>query len=404
MCGALVILMGTLAFSQSVGGDVADVLTQYGKSLSYLDSVSLHATVIVTSTGGDSTLFPQTLDYTFHCDRDTHRAKWAGKQLIHGEETDTDSEFIQDVADGHMLISLEADRIVAQPVSSRRAILWYDYEERLASLYENPNYGGPVFGTMYGSSYRSIADLLVQCGDLHLRNEREDINGMSCVVLEGTSEYGVVTAWVAPEKGHSAMKWTIEKTPQHLFDGDVISKRWPSLESWQVTYEVKKIQEIAATDSMVYVPELAVCAHRIGSRDGTSNVNAYEYKISDVQLNPDFAGMDAFHIDIPDGTRVFNRDAPGLRFHWKDGKPTVVVDKSFLADMDKEIAALKEDLPSEESGTTTPLRKLASEETPSPAAAMQGSPVGPVRTWIWVAMGFAAVGMTGWLVFRSRRA
>lgn len=404
MCGALVMLMVALAFSQGVEGGVADIFTQYRESLSYLDSASLHATVVVTSTSGDSRLFPQTLDYTFHHDKDTRRAKWVGRHLIHGKDTEIDSTFIQDVADGHMFVSLESDRIVAQPVPSRRAILWYNYKERLASLYEKPNYGGPVFGTMYGSDHKSIADLLAQSDDLHFRNERETINGVPCVVMEGTSEYGKVTAWIASEKGHNAMKWMIEKAPQHLFDGDSISTRWPSLESWQVMFEVKKIREIAATDSTIYVPELAVCTHRIGRRDARPDVDKYEYKISDVQLKPDFAALDAFKIEIPEGTRVFNKDAPGLRFQWKDGKPVVLVDKSFLGDMDKEIAALKAEVPGGDSGTAATSEKPASAEAANPGAVLYVPSSNPVRIWVYVAMGITAVGIIGWLVLRLRRA
>lgn len=396
MCSVVTVLMGTLAFSPSLGADLSDILTRYRESLSYLHSVSLHVTVVVSSTSGDSTLFPQTLDYTFRYDRDTRRAEWAGRQLIHGEETHIDSEFIQDVADGQMFVSVESDRIVAPPVQTRRAILWYDYKERLASLYENPNWGGPVFGTMYGSGHGSVADLLAQSGDLHFRNERETINGVPCVVLAGTSEYGTVTAWIAPEKGHSVMKWTIEKAPQHLFAGDSISRQRLSVENWQVTFEVKKTQEIAAQDSTVYVPELAVCTHRIDRRDKIADVDTYEYKISDVQLNPDFAALDAFRIEIPEGTRVFNRDAPGLRFEWKDGKPTAVGDKA--------IAASKAEVLGEESGTTATLQKSASKETAHPVAVLHDSPAGPVRTWVWVAMGIASVGILGWLVLRVRRA
>jgi hypothetical protein len=403
MCGALIVLTGALAFGQGFGSGVADVLTQYRESLSYLGSVSLHATIIVNATNGDSTLLPQTLDYTFRQDRDTHRAQWVGKHLIHGEETHIDSTFIQEVADGQMLVSLESDRITPQPVNSRRAILWYDYKEKLTRLYENPNYGGPVFGTMYGSGHRSVADLLAQSSDLHLRNERETINGVPCVVVEGTSEYGKVTAWIAPEKGHNAMKWTIEKTPQHLFAEDSISKQRLSAESWQVTFEVKTIQGIAAKNSIIYVPELAMFTQRIDSRDGTPDVDTYEYKISDVQLNPDFAALNAFRIELPEGTRVFNREAPGLRFQWKDGKPAVVVDKAFPVDTDKETAALKGEVRAEGDGTTATLPEPV-QGTPNPATALYGSPSRPARRWVYVGIAIVAIGIAGWLVCRMRKA
>lgn len=323
-CNSVLALTGALALSQSQTSDTADVLARYRESLSYFRSVSLRAVVTVNSTSGAPGLFPQTLDYVFRYDNHTHRAEWVGRQLIRGKDGQVDpwaSTFIKEIADGSMCVSLESDRLVDEGDRSRRVILWYNYQERLKHLCENPNYGGPLFGRMYGSGYRSVADLLAGSPDLHIRSEREAVNGVVCLVLEGRSPQGRVAAWIAPEKGYSAVKWSIEKRSHDLFDEVPISTRWPEVESGLVSLEVKELQEIPVEGKRVYIPRLATFTHVTSMRAGTKNTNNYEYKVNDIQVKPDFASLGAFKIELPEGIRVFNRDTPDVRFYWKDGRP-----------------------------------------------------------------------------------
>jgi len=333
----LILLMSTCVFSQTQKLSSAEALQQYRESLSYSQSVSMKIQHRVDS--NDNELFPQTFDIVFRRDRDNNRAEWIGKRLIFGSEGDVDwhnSDFVKDIADGNMLVSLEGARLT-DGLDSRRVILWYKYTGRLKELLENPNWGGPLFGKMYGSNYKSVADLLDESGDLHIRNKGENINGVDCFVLEGTSKYGKVTAWIAPEKGYNAMKWVIEKDPHHLFNDTAISKKWPGIEGWQVLFNVKELNEIIGEDDTVLVPKLAYFTFIINFNDGTKNIDHFEYKTSNIQLEPDFEALEAFKIDLPDGIRVFNRDFPNVKFIWEKGKPVPLLDQSALDSIDYQI-------------------------------------------------------------------
>jgi hypothetical protein len=288
-------------------------------------------------------LFPQTLDFVFRQDGQNNRAEWIGKLLIYDSNGEIDlqnSSFIKEISDGNMYVGLSGDHL-KNTIDTRRIILQYNYKERLQELLENTSFGGPLFGKMFGSNYKSVADLLDESSDLHIRNKDENVNGVDCFVLEGTSKYGKVTAWIAPEKGYSAMKWVIEKDPHHLFDEAPISTKWPSMKSWQVMFNVKELHEIIGEDNMEFAPKLAHFTFVINFRDGTENVSHFEWKTSDIELKPDFEALEAFKIDFPDGIRVFIRDFPGVNYKWENGKPVTFVDKGFLDVLDNEIEQIK---------------------------------------------------------------
>ncbi|MHC4244054.1 MAG: hypothetical protein ACYSU4_16740, partial [Planctomycetota bacterium] len=184
-------------------------------------------------------------------------------------------------------------------------------------------------------------------------HEKENINGAACYVLEGTSQYGKVTAWIAPEKGHNAMKWVIEKDSHHLFDDTPLSGKWPSVESSMCVFNLRELHEIEGQDGMVFVPKSAHFAHIISFRDGTRNVDHYKYETSGIQLNPDFEALGAFKIDLPEGIRVFNKDVPGLKFSWRNGGPVPDTDQTFLEASDNHIEQAKCEIRNKSVKTTT---------------------------------------------------
>ncbi len=408
----LILLTSTFVLSQTQRLSSADALLRYRKSLSHLHSVSMKITTNVDS--NDHEYFPQTLDYVFRRDRDNNRAEWLGKQLIFGNEGEVDmqnSEVIKNIADGNIYIDL-AGANLANEIDSRRVILRYKYTESLKELLENPNHGGPLFGKMYGSNYKSVADLLGEASNFHVHETKENINGVACFILEGTSEYGKVTAWIAPENGYNAMKWVIEKGPHHLFNDTAISQKWPGIKDWQVTYNVKELHKIISEDNTVFTPKLSSFNFHINFRDGTNNVDHYEYKVSDIQLNPDFEALGAFKIDLPEGIRVFNKDIPNLIFRWKNGKPVADVDRRFLDILDNEIEQIESDVNTKSAEATDNKDNVSQKEPPAVADTNVDTPKterellsesGPSLPLLLIPIGLVIIGAIGWLAFRRLR-
>jgi len=283
------------------------------------------ANVDSNRSGNTNAFFPQTLKYTFRRDSDNNRAEWIGKQLINDKKTGKTSpalsQFIKHIADGDMYINLAGDRLIEEGDISKRVILYYNYTERLQNLLKNPNFGGPLFGKVNGSNYKDVADLLSESSDLHIHDKKENIDGMDCLVLEGTSKYGKVTAWISPEKGYNVIKWIYEKESYHLYDDAMISTKWPEVESGQRIFNLKEFHEIINENNTIFVPKLAYFTHTTKFHDGTKKVSKFEYRTSDIQLKPDFEALGAFKIDLPDGIRVLNKDFPSVKFIWEKGKP-----------------------------------------------------------------------------------
>ncbi len=138
-------------------------------------------------------------------------------------------------------------------------MLLHNYNKRQGTLLANPNWGGPLFGNMYGNNYKTVADGLTS--HLHMHPKKENINGVACIVLEGASKYGKVTAWIAPEKGYNAMKWVIEKDSHSLFAGTPLSEKWPSLKSVKDIFNLKELQKVKVNGRTVFVPKLAHILH-----------------------------------------------------------------------------------------------------------------------------------------------
>ena len=203
-----------------------------------------------------------------------------------------------------------------------------DYGERQKLLLDDPEYGGALGGKIYGNNHKSAAELLGESADLTLRNEQENIGGTPCYVLEATTEYGKVTAWIAAAKGYIALKWSIHKTSSNLFDDKPLSS-----DSWLAVFDSAEVQKVNG----VFVTT-GGCLTLTGSyTEGRSIYLCYKYKISEIEINPDFETLGAFVFNLPDGTPVQITENPGIRYIWLNGE--IVPDMKGLSFEDEEVVS-----------------------------------------------------------------
>jgi len=368
----------------------------------------------------DEEVFPQKIDVVFRRDRDSNCVEWLGKRLVFGRNGKVDlasSRVIKTIADGNMFVDLQSDRLLDGYDYARRIMLLHNYTERQGTLLENPNKGGPLFGKMYGSNYNSVADGLAS--NLHMHAKKENINGVACFILEGTSKYGKVTAWIAPEKGYNAMKWVIEKSSHHLFDDTGLSTKWPSVESGKDIFTLKELHEVKVEGRTVFVPKRAHFTHITNFRDGTKNVDEFEYQTSDIQLKPDFEALGAFKIDFPNGTRVFIKDSPGVHYKWENGKPVTFVGQSFLDVLDNEIEQIKSEVKAEPTTATEKKIEVPPDEPVTPLDKAPGAPPDvdvadtqrevlsesrrPLLVPVLILIGLPMIGIVAWRTCRRLR-
>ena len=329
-----VVLSGVSAFGEAKDPNAAEVLSNYRESLSYLQSVSMKVDMDVETKNDldPNQEFSHHHEAHFILRHDRGRAEWIGELLgfDHQGNVDPNKSFvINEVITGECCLNVIA-LVNNIPIL---ATISGDCEERQKELLDDPEYGGVLFGKIYGSSHKGIAELLGQSANLRLRDGQENINGIPCYVLEGTTEHGKVTAWIAPDKGYSALKWSIHKTGDDLFNDRPISSN-----SWLAVFDSVELQKV----DDVFVTKGAALTFTIVYSDGRTVVDHYKYKTSDIQLHPDFEALGAFVFNLQDGTRVLMQEHPGISYIWQNGK-IVPADEPTFDEIDKMVEELEKE-------------------------------------------------------------
>ncbi len=340
---AIIVSNGTCVFGQGNDPNAAEVVSRYQESLSYLQSISMKIQIVSDVDANDprKKFFPSKADLIFRRGHD--RAEWIGQRGIFddtGNADKLDSEVIKRISTGKLFLSVpNTSPLAAFP---RAAVVWRDYKELLEVTLDSEDFGGgPLLGRIHGINHKGIAGLLGESNDLRLHDKQEILNGVSCYVLEGTTKYGKVTAWIAPEKGYNALKWVFECGRDNLFDDAPLSAKWPELQSAKEVFECVEMEEVNDVNT-VFVPKRARSTHTVKFANGTKLCSQSEYTVSDIRLNPDFEALGAFKIDLPDGTRVFVMEHPGIRYVWQDGKIVPADDPTF-DEIDKMVEELKKE-------------------------------------------------------------
>lgn len=311
-----IVSRGLCAFGQGKDPNAAEILLRYKKSLLWSQSVSMRikATVDVDANHPNKEFFPSKVDFIFRQDHD--RAEWLGQRLLFDDEGKVDrlnSRVIKQISTGEFFLDVsETSPFAAFP---RAAVVNRDYKELQENVLDSSDLCGPIFGKLPGINHKGIAGLLGESNNLRLHDKQESVNGMPCYVLEATTKYGRVTAWTAPEKGYNALKWVFEKGPSDLFDKTLVSLKWPETTSISM-FDSAEVQEV----KNVFITTGGCLTHTVNFADGRKYVSYEKYKVSEVEINPDFEALGAFKVDLPNGTRVFVMEFPGVRYIWQDGK------------------------------------------------------------------------------------
>jgi len=297
--------------------NAAEVLGHYKESLSWLQSVSMKVDVIMQlDPNREGQHFPRSEAHFVHR-RDGSRCEWIGEGMAlddKGKIIVESHSLIKSIFTGEKCIQVSGPpEGLGLPFGA--FIRSSNFEDEQKSQFEDPRLAGPLNGNIFGNSHKGVAELLSVANDFALRSGMETINGVSCYVLEGTTNYGRVTAWIAPEKGHNALKWVIDKKPTDFFNETRRSDKWPGSGRWTATLDSVEVQNIGG----VFVISGGVFTH-ITEYKGKTTVSLNKCKRTEIDLNPDFEALGAFKLNLPDGTRVHIKEYPGVRYKWQNGK------------------------------------------------------------------------------------
>lgn len=316
--------MGTLAENES-RPSASEVLTKYNEMVSRFSCLSMQ---IHTRWSGT----PLDLKYTVH-EIDV-RVSRNGQDLdLFGTEkiSDANGVCVSEKVICDMFINGKNYTVYKWPVGKKpkRAQISdnNEYKEDIQRIFlEASDFGCFIWSRLDGCEGRTIPELLSMAADLELSGEMVELCGVSCYVLRGSTKYGVITAWIAPEKSYNAVKWMVKKGPNDLYnDRRIVHKE-------EVTRIFEAVDFIKIDD--VFVPSKGRFTAPNRDADGTQTL-IYEFEVSDIKLNPDFATLGAFKFKIPDGTPVMVTEHPGIRYVWKDGRAVPDVEGLAFEEIDK---------------------------------------------------------------------
>jgi hypothetical protein len=257
--------------------------------------------------------------------RDGDRCEWFGSCQFEGEhdgdEYSFNEQFTNLVGDDFFLYYTRR-QLGYQPGVMTQALMGSNVKEKLFILQAQEPDGGFLLGRMGGiGSAPKMVDVMCESDGLNLIGQ-ENLNGLSCFIVEAKTKHGTFTVWIAPEKGYNALKYVVRKSGRDILRDDIHIEDQGITEWLQVvdSIDVRKIDGI-------FVPISGKLTGKAKAGDDWESTDHVEVKRSEIVLNPDFKALGAFKINFPEGTEVTHQDIPGLRFRWTNGK--------FVPDMNK---------------------------------------------------------------------
>jgi len=158
------------------------------------------------------------------------------------------------------------------------------------------------------------ASTMLKSTNLNMLNDREKIKGYSCYVIEASGKYGSYKVWIDPECGYNFRKALMWKKAGNLrANGKPLSSE--ETESIKFAVENVKLENVDET----WVP-IAGTADKMKVYKGNEYHYQYTSIRSNISLKPDFIKMNAFKMDLPEGTKIKDYDAPDTQFVWRNGK------------------------------------------------------------------------------------
>jgi hypothetical protein len=313
----------------------ADIAARCRESLNWQKSFSMRIHVVSVPLEGYSDKGLTERDFIIRYDANTLRGEWIGQVRAEGEWVKSFNNNDPCLVYGFTKIVTGQYGIEFENYMGRNpevAKMFENSKDRLEDMLNSDTYGGNILGRMGGNGHMNIAILLMSANDLVIRPDIQSVNGLQCYVLEGTTRYGKATAWVASDKGYSPAKWIIKKS-----DGDLLGDK-VTTGSRIMDFEVIEFEQRGTA----FIPKRAKVTDSTQLPDGAKTITLISYEISEIQLNPDFATLGAFKVNLPEGVRVFSKESPGIKFVWQNSKVVPDANSVIFGEIDKTIDQIKQ--------------------------------------------------------------
>jgi len=321
-----------------------EIIEMYEKSLSVLDKSAYDIETKMVIEGLQNPESPEVIIRKSFVCRDADR--WStvieDQYVFENAQKPSEIHHITVILDKHSIIySSEGDK----PVST----VIVDSNLELGRVKTRAALGGGIIaeGYILGDDGVRLPDILRSSLTLEVGNDRPEIDGHVTYVLESQGKNGKIKLWLDPNSGFHPRRIEVKKSGKDLLNGLPVSstRSWANivpnkqLERYSVVIDSFKIEDI----NDVFVMTGANTIETKTYTDGYKVRVSYDFIRSKINLNPDFDALRAFEIKVPDGTRVYVTEYPGIRYVCQNGQIVPNVDKPSFEEIDKMIKELKKE-------------------------------------------------------------
>jgi hypothetical protein len=205
--------------------------------------------------------------------------------------------------------------------------------------------GAGVEGLFYTPDSRPLQEYLLSkqfTGSMRLEPAPQDVNGAPCRLIVASGEFGTYKIWIDPTHGCHAVRVELhqragDKSYGRRFPLPPPTPGAPSIIASDYEYEVTKFVQAGGRSWQVAE------AHSRSTSTGDNGKNSSFDRIvkRTIKLDPDFAKLDVFKVDFPNGVEVLGIGGVPGRKIWKDGKVETQVDEQTVQGIDRSIDQIR---------------------------------------------------------------
>lgn len=200
--------------------------------------------------------------------------------------------------------------------------------------------GGLLWGDLRSSGL-DMCQLLAELDATALRTQSEQLDGEDVTRIEFSHSSGQYEIWVRNSDNHTVVKMACKQGIGDVWDGRPIGQSDDKSKPNATQHRVEIYPISMGIIDGVHVFVGGKMTEDVAFSDGSTRRTIYESTRSNIQFNPDFEAMGAFVMDgIPDGTRVFHKQFPGLPYVWRQGRFVMDEGAAIVGAIDEQAIAL----------------------------------------------------------------
>jgi hypothetical protein len=167
-----------------------------------------------------------------------------------------------------------------------------------------------------------------------VNDQMETVYGRRCWRVSCSTADGDLTAWIDPARGNTAARYSMDIEQNQKVNGKPLASFGIRHRSLQV--DVDRIEKFGSW----YIATAGRFKEVTSFQSGLIETITDEVRRNDIKLHPDFEGMKAFTLNVPDGTRVAYDKAPGIPYEIVNRQPRPRVDENDLKELESALGTI----------------------------------------------------------------